>query len=110
MAAERLIKKFGTNELSPHGMVHIFLNGKWLKASPSFNSSLCHKFKVKPLEFDGVSDSYLQQYNSEGTRFMEYTDDYGHFADVPLSFMKKNIRENYPHIFGDDELNTKFSL
>ncbi|WP_046743327.1 transglutaminase-like domain-containing protein [Kordia zhangzhouensis] len=110
IAVERLIEKFGSNELTPHGMVNVYLNSKWLKLSPAFNASLCEKFNVAPLVFDGEHHSFLQSYNNEGNLFMEYTDDYGHFEDVPLDFMKKNIKEHYPHIFDVDENMTEFKL
>ena len=110
IAVERLTEKFGSNELTPHGMVNVYLDGKWLKLSPAFNASLCKKFNVEPLEFDGENSSFLQQYNSEGSLFMEYIDDYGHFEDVPLDFMKQNIKENYPHIFDTDENISEFKL
>ncbi|AXG68740.1 transglutaminase-like superfamily protein [Kordia sp. SMS9] len=110
IAVERLTEKFGSNELTPHGMVNVFLNNKWLKLSPAFNASLCKKFKVAPLEFDGENNSFLQQYNNQGNLFMEYTDDYGHFEDVPLAFMKRNVKEHYPHIFDTDENITEFKL
>jgi transglutaminase-like putative cysteine protease len=110
IAVERLIEKFGSNELTPHGMVNIYLGDKWLKASPAFNKSLCEKLNVEPLAFDGENDSFLQQYNSEGTRFMEYIADYGHFEDVPLDFMISNLKEHYPHIFDIDEEITEYKL
>jgi transglutaminase-like putative cysteine protease len=99
LAVERLTEKFGSNELTPHGMVNAKINGKWLKMSPAFNKTLCEKFSVEPLEFDGENDSFLQQFNSEGNLFMEYLEDYGFFDDVPLDFMKSNVKEHYPHIF-----------
>ena len=92
IAVERLTEKFGSNELTPHGMVNVYLDKKWLKMSPAFNKSLCVKLNVEPLDFDGENNSFLQQYNSEGSRFMEYVDDYGYFDDVPLEFMIKNKR------------------
>lgn len=110
IAVERLTEKFGSNELTPHGIVNVFLNKKWLKLSPAFNKSLCRKFNVEPLEFDGENNSFLQQYNNQGNLFMEYTDDYGHFEDVPLAFMKRNVKEHYPHIFDTDEDITEFKL
>lgn len=110
IATERLTEKFGSNELTPHGMVNAYLNDTWLKMSPAFNASLCERFQVTPLEFDGENNSFLQQYNNEGSLFMEYTDDYGHFEDVPLDFMRKNIKEHYPHIFDTDENITEFKL
>ena len=110
IAVERLTEKFGSNELTPHGMVNVYLKDKWLKMSPAFNKSLCTKLNVQPLEFDGENNSFLQQYNSDGTRFMEYIDDYGHFEDVPLDFMERNIKEHYPHIFDTDESIKEFKL
>lgn len=110
IAVERLTQKFGSNELTPHGMVNVYLNNKWLKISPAFNESLCEKFKVAPLGFDGENDSFLQQYNREGSLFMEYTEDYGYFEDVPVEFMKQNIKEHYPHIFDTDDPVTDFKL
>ncbi|MDC6405317.1 MULTISPECIES: transglutaminase-like domain-containing protein [Maribacter] len=110
IAVERLTEKFGSNELTPHGMVNALLDDKWLKMSPAFNKSLCEKFNVEPLEFDGNNSSYLQQYNNSGSLFMEYTDDYGYFEDVPLDFMKKNIEEHYPHIFKTKKGKTEFKL
>ncbi|PXY02941.1 transglutaminase [Marinifilum breve] len=110
IAVERLTEKYGSNELTPHGMLNVYLNNKWLKLSPAFNKSLCEKFKVAPLDFDGENNSFLQQFNSEGNLFMEYTADYGHFEDVPLEFMKKNIKEHYPHIFNTGEDIIEFRL
>jgi transglutaminase-like putative cysteine protease len=110
IAVERLTEKFGSNELTPHGMVDIFLGKKWLKASPAFNKTLCEKFKVAPLDFDGENSSFLQQYNREGNLFIEYTEDYGHFEDVPVEFMKRNIKEHYPHIFDREDNVTEFNL
>lgn len=98
IAVERLTEKFGTNELTPHGMVNVLLDGKWVKASPAFNAALCEKCKVAPLDFDGKNDSVFQEYNREGKEFMEYLEDYGHFEDVPFEFIKQNLIEHYPAI------------
>ena len=110
IAVERLIEKFGSNELTPHGSVEAYLDGTWLKMSPAFNASLCEKLQVAPLEFDGKHDSYLQAYNAEGSRFMEYLEDYGHFEDVPVGFMIKKLKEHYPHIFDTAHGNTEFKI
>jgi len=110
IAVERLTEKFGSNELTPHGMVNVHLDNKWLKMSPAFNKSLCKKLNVDPLEFDGENSSLLQQYNGEGTLFMEYLDDYGYFEDVPIDFMIRNLKEHYPNIFDTNEKITEFKL
>lgn len=110
IAVERLTKKLGTNELTPHGMVNVYLNGEWLKMSPAFNKELCELYNVEPLEFDGKSNSFLQQYNNDGNEFMEYIEDYGHFEDVPVDFMVQNLKDNYPEIFSADPERTEYQL
>ncbi len=110
IAVERLTEKFGSNELSPHGMVNIYLDGKWLKCSPAFNKTLCEKLHVEPLEFDGQNNSFLQAFNSDGNQFMEYTDDYGFFDDVPLDFMIAKLVEHYPHIFNSGSEQVEYQL
>ncbi len=99
IAVERLTARFGTNVLTPHGMVEVYLDGKWVKATPAFNKELCVLCKVAPLEFDGKTDAMFQEYNADGQQFMEYLEDYGSFEDVPVDFMMKNLMEHYPGVF-----------
>ena len=110
IAVERLIEKFGTNELTPHGMVDLFLDEKWLKVSPAFNAELCHKCNVEPLEFDGERDSIFQEYNREGQEFMEYLEDYGHFEDIPFDFILHNFESHYPEYFDQAKGQTEFEF
>ncbi|MEP0985572.1 transglutaminase-like domain-containing protein [Ekhidna sp.] len=98
IAVDRLTEKFGTNELTPHGMVDVYLNDKWVKATPAFNQELCRLTGVEPLEFNGEEDSIFQEFNKDGKEFMEYLDDYGSFDDVPFEFIEANMRENYPNL------------
>lgn len=96
IAVERIIEKFQNDELTPHGMVDLYLDGEWLKVSPAFNSELCDKMGVDSLDFDGYHDSVFHEFSKEGSKFMEYIEDYGHFEDVPLDFIFTNMQENYP--------------
>ncbi|MFL1897393.1 transglutaminase family protein [Aquimarina sp. 2-A2] len=98
IAVERLVEKFGTNELTPHAMVDVFLNDTWLKISPAFNKELCVLCNVDVLGFDGKNDAVFQEYDKEGGSFMEYLEDYGHFEDVPIEFIFDLIKSHYPHI------------
>ena len=95
IAAEHLIERLGTDELTPHGMVDVYLDGRWIKVSPAFNKSLCDRLNVDPLDFDGEQDSVFQQYDRAGGLFMEYIEDYGHFEDVPMAFIFNNMKEHY---------------
>jgi len=108
IATERLEKIIGTNELAPHGLVDVFHNKKWVKCSPAFNKELCAMFNVEALDFDGTQDAVLQEFNTENQKFMTYLDDYGHFEDVPLAFIKDTFRSHYPEFYktfeGQDEI------
>jgi len=102
IAVERLMERFGTNILTPHGMVEVYLNDCWVKITPAFNKELCEKCNVKPLEFDGKRDSMFQEFTADGEQFMEYVEDYGYFDDFPFEFMMNNLQEHYPNVFSKD--------
>jgi transglutaminase-like putative cysteine protease len=79
-----------------HGYTSIFLDGRWLKATPAFNVELCRKFRLLPLEFDGSEDSIYHAFDEDGRRHMEYLAQRGEFADVPIEAMLSTFRERYP--------------
>lgn len=98
IAAERLIEKLGSNYIAPHGIVEVFSDGKWAKASTAFNKTLCDKYDVDPLAFDGSEDAIFQPYNRKEEKYMEYIEDYGAFADLPLDFIVDTFSSNYPEL------------
>jgi hypothetical protein len=67
-----------------HGYTDIWIDGAWRKATPAFNLSLCEKFGLKPLDFDGRSDSIYHPFDLAGNRHMEYLHQRGSFDDLPL--------------------------
>ncbi len=85
LASKQLSKFMGSDLFVYHGFVECFLEGKWVKATPAFNSELCRKHHVPPLEFDGREDSLFQAHNLENQRFMEYIHFHGVYADIPVS-------------------------
>lgn len=99
IAAEAITEQYGTDELTPHGYVSLYLDGKWLKVSPTFNKELSLKYNVEPLGFDGKSDALLQQFNGNGEQFMEYLKEYGTFEEFPYDFVISNMEEHYPGIY-----------
>ncbi len=96
LATEKLRRRMQTDLFVFHSYTELFLRGKWVKATPAFNSSLCERFDVAPLEFDGVNDSMLQESDRKGNRYMEYVCDRGQFADLPLELMRTVLEEHYP--------------
>jgi transglutaminase-like putative cysteine protease len=84
LATQQLIEYLGSDIFTYHGFVEFFLDGKWVKATPAFNKELCRKAKVAPLEFNGREDCIFQPYNEEKKLFMEYINDHGTYADIPV--------------------------
>ncbi|MFW6335495.1 MAG: transglutaminase-like domain-containing protein [Desulfosalsimonas sp.] len=96
LSTERLRRRMQTDVFYWHGYTEIYLNGKWVKATPAFNIELCEKFALKPLEFDGENDSIYHSFDLEGRRHMEYVSFRGEFADVPLEAVIDTFRRRYP--------------
>jgi len=84
LATKQLIQFMGSDLFVYHGFVELYLEGKWVKATPAFNIDLCRKHRVPPLEFTGREDSLFQAYNLENQRFMEYIHFHGLHSDIPV--------------------------
>ena len=95
LATKQLIELMGSNLFVYHGFTEFYLSGRWVKATPAFNVELCQKHRVAPLEFNGRDDSIFHPYNSEKKPFMEYVEDHGTFADVPLELIVNAWKKAY---------------
>lgn len=96
LASEKLHQKMGTNYFAWHGFTEVLLDERWVKASPTFNATLCSRFGVVPLEFDGTADALLQAYDGGGRSFMNYEVQRGAFHDVPAKFLSAEMARLYP--------------
>ncbi len=99
LSTDRLRTMMGTNLFVYHGYTEMYLDGSWVKATPAFNLSLCDKFGVLPLEFDGTSDSIFHPLDAHGRQHMEYVKDHGHFADLPFDRIFAAYGRTYPRFF-----------
>ncbi len=95
----KLREAMGTDVFIYHGYTELFLEGKWVKATPAFNLELCENFKVKPLEFDGKEDSIFHPLDQNGNKHMEYLKDRGTHADLPLKEIIEESVKWYPALY-----------
>ena len=111
LTSPRLAETMGTDLFVYHGFTEFRLDGKWLKCTPAFNFELCRRFRVKPLEWDGASDSIFHPFDEDNRRHMEYLRDRGSFADVPVDEIQKVFRETYPRFYrlGQDAAKETFA-
>ena len=103
LTTPKLKAKMGTDLFEWHGYTDIFLEEKWVKATPTFNLSLCQAFDVLPLEFDGKNDSIFHAFDTKGQKHMTYVKDHGHFADLPWDRLMAAYRNAYPKYFESNQ-------
>ena len=96
LSTERLRQTMQTDVFIWHGYADLWLNGRWVKATPAFNIELCQKFGLLPLDFDGHSDSIYHPFDQAGNRHMEYVQQRGTFDDMPL----ERITEDFKTVYG----------
>lgn len=101
LTTPQLRKLMGTDVFYHHGYSEVWLDGHWLKATPAFNLSLCEKFGIRPLEFDGTEDSIFHPFDSSGRQHMEYVKDHGPHLDLPFDDMMAVYRRRYPIMFAE---------
>lgn len=96
LTSPKLHALMGTDVFAFHGYVELHLDGRWVKATPAFNRSLCERADVRALDWDGRHDSLYQPLDLAGRRHMEYLTDHGTFADVPIAQLLAAWDATYP--------------
>jgi transglutaminase-like putative cysteine protease len=95
LASDRLLALLGTDLFAWHGYVAVHVGGRWFKVTPAFNASLCDRFGVPPLEFDGTGDALLHAFDGDGAQYMEYVTDHGLYADLPFDEIVAGLATTY---------------
>lgn len=98
LSTRQFLEYLGTDVIAYHGFSELWIEGKWVKATPAFNAGICLLHKVPPLEFDGINDSIFHEFNSEQKKFMEYIAFHGVYHDVPVDM----IVSEWKKIYGED--------
>ena len=103
LSTERMRASMKTDLFIWHGYTDIWIEGSWRKATPAFNLSLCERFGLHPLEFNGLDDSIYHEFDKAGNRHMEYVSQRGAFDDMPLAQMVTDFERTYGfgRIFGE---------
>jgi transglutaminase-like putative cysteine protease len=102
LSTERMRQTMKTDLFIWHGYADLWIDGRWLKATPAFNIELCRKFNLLPLDFDGRSDSIYHAFDGAGNRHMEYVHQRGAFDDMPLA----DIVADFNRVYGTWMQNT----
>ena len=81
---DKLKELMGTNLFPSHGYAELYIEGKWVKATPAFDLKMCQQNGIIPVEFDGKNDAMFHSHNLDGKLHIEYIQDRGHFDDLPF--------------------------
>jgi hypothetical protein len=93
---EELLKKRGTNFFAYHGYTDLYVEGSWVKATPTFDIVCCKNANLRPVDFDGEHDALLPSQTLDGRRHIEYVEDRGFFEDVPFdAIMEASLLHKY---------------
>lgn len=98
LSSPRLREAMGTDLFRYHGYTEVWLDGRWIKATPAFNRELCDKAGIAPLDFDGREDSIFHPFDIRGRQHMEYVADHGHRWDLPYDEVMQAFRDTYPRM------------
>ena len=96
LTSKKLSEAMGTDIFYYHGYTEVFLQGRWIKATPVFNASLCEKAGLHPLDFNGEDDSIFHSFSLSGERHMEYVHDRGVRPDLPFDEILNAFIHYYP--------------
>lgn len=102
LSTPRMRRAMGTDLFVFHGYAELWLNGRWVKATPAFDRAFCERFGVEPLAFDGRCDSLFQPADRAGRRHLEYVHDRGPRDDLPLDEIRRTFAEQYPGLMRGD--------
>lgn len=95
LSTERMRRTMKTDIFIWHGYAELWIEGRWIKATPAFNIELCERFSLLPLDWDGRSDSIYHAFDASGKRHMEYVHQRGAFDDMPLADIADDFRRVY---------------
>ncbi|MEN8245303.1 MAG: transglutaminase family protein [Thermodesulfobacteriota bacterium] len=98
LSTKRMREAMQTDVFHWHGYTTIYLDGKWVKATPAFNVELCEKFRLRTLEFDGRNDSIYHPFDLDGNKHMDYILFRGEYDDVPLEEMQETFKDVYSRL------------
>lgn len=69
---ESAARLLGGNVPIMHGYTELYLEGRWLKVTPAFDSTMCKEHRLIPVEFDGRNDAMFASSDRDGHRHIEY--------------------------------------
>lgn len=93
LVPQKVLNILKTDIFPWHGYADLYLDSKWVKATPAFDLELCEANGFVPVEFDGNHNAMLPSHDKNGKPHVEYLLDRGPFDTVPLKHIRKALIE-----------------
>ena len=90
LTSGEFLEKRGSNLFPFHGLADLNIDGRWVRATPTYDIEYCKKAGVEPGAFDGKNDALLPPHTLDGRLNVEYIEDRGFFEDLPLDEIRKH--------------------
>ena len=90
LTAPALVEKRGSNVFPYHGLTDLYINDRWVKATPTYDIGYCKKAGIAPVDFDGERDAVLPPHTLDGRLNVEYILDRGFFEDLPIDEIRRS--------------------
>jgi transglutaminase-like putative cysteine protease len=84
---ERLSALLIGDEIPDHGYAELYLEGKWVKATPAFDGYTSGRNRMVPVKFDGIHHALLPSLTVEGKLHIEYLSFRGEYDDIPFELL-----------------------
>lgn len=100
LVSKKLWAMMKTDLFAFHGYNELFIDGRWIKVTPTFDIGMCKRLNLRPVEFDGHNPATFHSHDLNGRLHVEYIADHGHFADLPF----EKIMDGFRHAYTEDVL------
>lgn len=84
------------NLIYGHGFCELYLDKRWVMATPAFDRALCEEHNYRLVEFNGREDAVLPDADIEGRKHVEYVEYSGSYDDLPLEWLVGLYKKHYP--------------
>ncbi|MBN2888573.1 MAG: transglutaminase domain-containing protein [Deltaproteobacteria bacterium] len=90
-----LMEVMQTNIFLCHGYNELWLNNRWVKATPTFDRFMCQRLGINPVDFDGSRDAVFDLHSKDGKLHIEYIRHREPFSDLPFEQIMATYEEKY---------------
>ena len=84
-----------TNVFAFHGYNELYIDGRWVKVTPTFDKGMCQRLNLKLVEFDGHNQAIFHSHDLNGRLHIEYITNHGHFSDLPFERVINGFKSAY---------------